>query len=52
MVSDNGLTDYKIIKLTTTKRATIACKIRLVAIEAVEDWDITIELADSYTTVE
>lgn len=52
MVSDNGLADYKIIKLTTTKRATIACKIRLVAIEAVEDWDITIELADSYTTVE
>lgn len=52
IVSDNGLTDYKIIKLTTTKRATIACKIRLVAIEAVEDWDITIELADSYTTVE
>lgn len=37
MVSDNGLADYKIIKLTTTKRATIACKIRLVAIEAVED---------------
>lgn len=52
IVSDNGLADYKIIKLTTTKRATIACKIRLVAIEAVEDWDITIELADSYTTVE
>lgn len=52
MVSGNGLSNYKIIKLETTKKATLACKIRLFAIEAVEDWDITVELADSYTTIE
>lgn len=51
MKSGGGLNDYKIIKVATSKKATIACKIRLFAIEAVEDWDVTIELADSYTSV-
>lgn len=52
MVSGNGLRGYKIIKVATDKKATIACKIKLFAIEAVEDWDITVELADGYTSVE
>ena len=52
MKSGNGISNYKIIKLPTTKKATIACKIRLYAIEAIEDWDITVELADSYTSIE
>lgn len=51
MVSGNGLTKYKIIKLNTTKKATIACTVRLWAVEAVEDWDINIELADGYTSI-
>ena len=52
MVSGNGLTNYKLIRVATTKKATLACKIRLYAVEAVEDWDITVELADGYTSVE
>ncbi|WP_300924720.1 hypothetical protein [uncultured Clostridium sp.] len=52
MVSGNGLSNYKITKVATTKKATVACKIRLYAIEAVEDWDITVELADSYTSIQ
>lgn len=52
MRTGNGLSNYKIIKLASTKKSTITCKIRLYAIEAVEDWDITVELADSYTSIE
>lgn len=51
MVSGNGLTGYKITKVATSKKATVACKIRLFAVEAVEDWDITIELADNYVSI-
>ena len=52
MVSGNGLTGYKIIKKATTKKATIEAIIRLYAVEAVENWDITIELADAYVSVQ
>lgn len=52
MVSGNGLRGYKIIKKTSKKKATIEAIIRLFAIEAIEDWDITIELADNYVSVE
>ncbi len=52
MVSGNGLSNYKLIKKTSTKKATIEAIIRLYAIEAVENWDITIELADNYVSVE
>ena len=52
MVSGNGLSDYKIIKKTSKKKATIEAVIRLYAIEAVESWDITIELSDSYVSAE
>ncbi len=52
MLSGNGLSGYKIIKVATDKKATIKAIIRLYPIEAVEDFDITIELADSYTTIE
>lgn len=50
MVSGNGLSDYEIRRQSTTKKATVKAVIRLYAIEAVEDWDITIELADSTVT--
>jgi len=52
MVSGNGLSDYKIIKKASKKKATIEAVIRLYAIEAVESWDITIELSDSYVSAE
>lgn len=52
MVAGNGLSNYKISRKATNKKATVACVIRLYAVEAVEDWDITIELSDSYISVE
>ena len=52
MVSGNGLTGYRILRKTTTKRATIEAVIRLFVVEAVEDWDITIELSDTTVTVQ
>lgn len=52
MVSGNGLSNYKIIRQASTEKATIKCVIKLYAIEAVEDWDITIELSDSYVSVQ
>lgn len=47
MKSGNGLSDYKIERLTTDKRATVKAKITLYVVEAVEDWDFTIEISDS-----
>ena len=44
MVADNKLADYRINKITPAPSATIKCKIRLVPIEPVEDFDITIDL--------
>lgn len=52
MVSGNGLSDYQIIRKSTTEKATICAIIRLYAIEAVENFDISIELSDSFVNVE
>lgn len=52
MVSGNGLTNYKILRKASTKRATIEAVIRLYVVEAVEDWDITVELSDTTVTVQ
>ena len=52
MVSGNGLTGYKVIRKSTTKKATIVAIIKLFTVEAVEDFDITVELADSYIEVQ
>ena len=51
MVNANGLSTYEIRKQKSDKRATVKAVIRLYAIEPVEDWDITVELADSTTVV-
>lgn len=51
MVSGNGISNYKILRQPTTKKATISAIIKLYPIEAVEDWDITIELSDTVTSV-
>ena len=50
MKADQGIDEYEIIKVATTQKATLKARIRIVPIEAVEDFDITIELADSFTT--
>lgn len=52
METGNGILDYKITRVATNKKARLAAKISLVPIEAVEDFDILIELADSISVTE
>ena len=51
MVSGAGLSGYELTKEATKEKAKLVAKVRLYAIEAVEDFDITIELADDTTAV-
>lgn len=51
MVSGNGIADYRLIKKKADKKATLKAIIRIVPIEAVEDFDLTIEIADSTESV-
>lgn len=51
MVQGNGLTGYQLIRQKTSKKATLKAKIVLYCVEAVEDFDITISLTDSETTI-
>lgn len=51
MVSGNGIADYRLIKKKADKKATLKAIIRIVPIEAVEDFDLTIEMADSTESV-
>jgi hypothetical protein len=48
MKADLGIRDYKIIKVRTDKKATLKAKIRIIPIEAVEDFDLEISLEDSF----
>lgn len=48
MKADQGIRDYKIMKVTTDKKATLKAKIRIIPIEAVEDFDLEISLEDSF----
>lgn len=52
MSTGNGILDYTIARVPTTKKARLAAKITLVPIEAVEDFDIEIELADEISITE
>ena len=52
MSTGNGILDYKIIKVPTNKKARLCAKISLIPIEAVEDFDITIELTDEISVTE
>ena len=47
MKADQGIRDYKIIKVYTPTKATLKAKIRIIPIEAVEDFDIEVSLEDS-----
>ena len=47
MKADQGITDYKFIKVRTNQKGTLKAKIRIVPIEAVEDFDISLYLEDS-----
>lgn len=51
MVTGGGIKSYQVIRVQTQKKATVAARIVVTPIEAVEDWDITLELADGTATV-
>lgn len=48
MKADQGIRDYKILKVYTDQKATLKAKIRIIPIEAVEDFDIEVRLEDSF----
>ena len=49
MKADQGIRDYKILKITdNVPKATLKAKIRIIPIEAVEDFDLEIFLEDSF----
>lgn len=52
MISGNGLTGYRLLRKASTKRATVEVVVRLYVVEAVEDFDITVELTDSYVNIQ
>jgi len=51
MKADQGIRAYKIVQATTDRKATLKAIIRIVPIEAVEDFDLTITLEDSVAGV-
>lgn len=51
-LSGNGIKGYKLIKEETNKKGRLKARIRIVAIEAVEDFDLTLEMTDSIESVE
>ena len=46
-VSGSGILGYRLSKVETTKKARLKAKLIVIPLEAVEDLDLTIELADS-----
>lgn len=51
-LSGNGIKGYKLIKEETNKKGRLKARIRIVAIEAVEDFDLTLEMTDNIESVE
>ena len=51
MINGNGISAYELKRQKVDKKATVKAVVRLYAVEPVEDWDITIELADDTTEV-
>lgn len=47
MKADQGIADYKILKVKNSRKAFLSAIIRIVPIEAVEDFDISVYLEDS-----
>lgn len=48
MKADQGVRDYKILKAATDKKATLKVRIRIIPIEAVEDFILEVSLEDSF----
>lgn len=51
MQTGDGISGYELKKKKTTKKATMVAALRIYPIEAVEDFEITLELADESTTL-
>lgn len=51
MVADQGIKDYKLEKVYTDKKATLKAKIRIIPIEAVEDFILEVSLEDTFGDV-
>jgi hypothetical protein len=51
MKSDQGIRGYRISRVETDKKALLVAKIRIVPIEALEDFDISIYLEDSLSGI-
>lgn len=51
MLYGRGVRGYKLIRIDSVKKATLECKVLLLPIEAVEDFEISIELRDSFDSV-
>lgn len=49
MKADQGISEYKFIKCKTDKKAVLMAKLRIVPIEAVEDFEIDLTLENSIT---
>ena len=47
MKADQGIQDYEFVKITNAPKATLKAQIRIVPIEAVEDFEIDVMLGDS-----
>lgn len=52
MVNGSGISGYELIRKVSKEKAKLTATIRIYAIEAVEDFDITIELADDAAITE
>ena len=51
MQTNEGIAGYEIKRKKSSKKATLTAVIRIYPIEAVEDFEITLELADDSTSV-
>lgn len=51
MKADQGISGYKISRVATDKKALLVAKVRIVPIEAVEDFDLSIYLEDSLSGI-
>lgn len=47
MKAGSGIVDYKLTKESTNRKGTLKATIKIIPIEAVEDFDLTVELNDS-----
>lgn len=50
MLTNNALSGYQILKLTSDRKGVLGAKINLIPIEPVEDWYVELELTDGTTS--